>query len=376
MSRLILFYRLLVRPLFREPVRTALTVFAIALGVAVVLAIDLAGSAATGSFRSSMETLAGDNDLEVVATGGVPDGAVGTLSQLPFALRISPRIEDYAVLPDTKQTLPLIGLDLIAEGSAYTGPNSAASVRAGVQQDPQEALRDFKNPDSVWVGSSLGRKTGDHLPLLINDQITTYTVRGVYPDANGNESAIIMDIAVAQRALTRFGRVDRILIKVPDSGSVETWQQRLQAALPPGLEVRPQGTGTNKDRRMLAAFRWNLRLLSYISLVVGAFLIYNTISVSVVRRRAEIGIVRALGASRNTVLVAFIGEAATFGVIGALLGLPLGRVMASGAVKLMAVTVESLYISSRPGSIALTPLSVGVALVLGIGLAMASALAP
>ena len=98
---------------------------------------------------------------------------------------------------------------------------------------------------------------------------------------------------------------------------------------------------------MLAAFRWNLRLLSYIALIVGAFLIYNTISVSVVRRRPETGIVRALGASRNAVLAAFLGEAAFFGLAGAVLGLPLGRVMATGAVKLMAATVESLYVSSQ-----------------------------
>jgi len=72
---------------------------------------------------------------------------------------------------------------------------------------------------------------------------------------------------------------------------------------------------------MLAAFRWNLRLLSYVSLVVGAFLIYNTISVSVVRRRSEIGIVRALGASCGTILSAFVGEAACFGIAGAMIAL-------------------------------------------------------
>src|SRR5213078_3560506 len=119
------------------------------------------------------------------------------------------------------------------------------------------------------------------------------------------------------------------------------WQQRLQTVLPAGVEIRPQGTGTNENRRMLAAFRWNLRLLSYIALIVGAFLIYNTISVSVVRRRAEIGIVRALGASRTLVLAAFVGEAACFGFLGALVGLPLGRLMASGAVQLMGETVEA-----------------------------------
>jgi putative ABC transport system permease protein len=376
MPRLLLFYRLLVRPLFSEPVRTALTVFAIALGVAVVLAIDLAGNAATGSFRSSMQTLAGDNDLEIVSVGGVPESAVGTLEQLPYPLRISPRIEDYAVLPDSKQTLPLIGLDLIAEGGNYSGSNSLANLRQGAEQDPQTTLNDLVNPDTIYVSSSLGHRVGDQLPLLINDQIKVYTIRGVYPDSNGNESAIVMDLSAAQRALTRFGRVDRILVKVPENSSHENWQQRLKSVLPPGLEVRAQGTATTENRRMLQAFRWNLRLLSYISLVVGAFLIYNTISVSVVRRRAEIGIVRALGAGRNTVLSAFIGEAATFGSVGAALGLPLGRVMATGAVKLMAITVDALYVSSRPGPIALTPSSIAAAFAIGIGVSVAAAYAP
>src|SRR5712671_6577072 len=98
MPLFLLFYRLMVRPLFREPVRTSLTVLAIALGVAVVLAIDLAGSAATGSFRSSMETLAGENDLEIVTAGGVPENVVGTLEALPYSLRITSRIDDYAVV--------------------------------------------------------------------------------------------------------------------------------------------------------------------------------------------------------------------------------------------------------------------------------------
>src|SRR6266853_1039318 len=115
MSQLLLFYRLIVRPLFREPVRTFLTLLAIALGVAVVLAIDLAGTAAAGSFRSSMETLAGENDLEVITAGGLPENIVGTLQSLPYPLCITPRIEDYAIVADTKQTLPLIGLDLVAQ---------------------------------------------------------------------------------------------------------------------------------------------------------------------------------------------------------------------------------------------------------------------
>jgi putative ABC transport system permease protein len=368
MSRLVLFYRLIARPLFREPVRTSLTLLAIALGVAVVLAIDLAGTAAAGSFRSSMETLAGDNDLEIITAGGVPEHVVGILEALPYPLRITPRIEDYAVVAETKQALPLVGLDLVAEASRGRSSLSFAGA--------DSTWKHLSAKDSIWVGESLARKSGDKVGLLINDQIATYIVRGVFPDEKGNTSAIVMDISAAQYALKRFGRVDRILVLVPPSPNLEEWQQRIGHALPLGVQVRAAGAGTNENRRMLAAFRWNLRLLSYIALIVGAFLIYNTISVSVVRRRAEIGIVRALGASRGLVLAAFVGEAACFGLLGALIGIPLGRLMAGGAVRLMGATVQALYVSSSPGAIALTPGSVLLALLVGLGVAVASAYSP
>src|ERR1700730_8695910 len=368
MSRLFLFYRLILRPLFREPARASLTLLAIALGVAVVLAIDLAGTAAAGSFRSSMETLAGENDLEVVTAGGVPENVVGTLESLPYSLRITPRIEDYAIVAETKQTLPLIGLDLVAQAERARG----SFIFSGADDD----WKYFAAKDSIWLSESLGRKTGERIPLLINDQIATYTVRGIFPDSKGSAPAVVMDISAAQDTLRRFGRIDRILVKVPRSPSLEDWQQRLRQALPPGVQVRAAGAGTNENRRMLAAFRWNLRLLSYIALVVGAFLIYNTISVSVVRRRAEIGIVRALGASRSMVLAAFVGEAACFGILGAMIGMLLGRLMAGGAVQLMGETVEALYVSSRPGVIALTPVSALLAVLVGLGVAVASAYSP
>jgi putative ABC transport system permease protein len=376
MPRLLLFYRLIVRPLLKEPVRALLTVFAVALGVAVVLAIDLSGTAATGSFRSSMETLAGDNELEITASGGVPEEVVGLLASLPYSMRISPRIEDYAVIADTKKSLPLIGLDLVAEGGNYAPLDSASTRAPQAQESAKEVLETFEDNSSIWMGASASYKAGEHVQLLINDRVREYVVRGVYPDSNGNESAIVMDIAAAQHALTRYGRVDRILLKVPNAPSLEEWQRRLRTALPAGVEVRPQGTGTNENRRMLAAFRWNLRLLSYVSLVVGSFLIYNTISVSVVRRRPEIGIVRALGASRGAILFAFVGEAGCFGLAGALIGLPLGRFMATGAVKLMARTVESLYVSSRPGPIELSFSCVLMAVAIGVGVAVASAYSP
>ena len=282
MAALRLFYRFMVRPFFREPVRTAVTILGIALGVAVVLAIDLAGDAATGSFRSSVETLSGDYNLEIRASGGLPESLVGTVAQLPYALRISPRIEDYAVVQDTKQTLPLIGLDLVGEtvGFADRMPGDGAQAVNFMEGCAHADLNPAKDhdqssktpfdcladPASVWVGSSLGRKPGERLTLLLNDREGDYIVRGIYSDLNGAESAIVMDIASAQRAVGRAGRVDRILLKSPPSPSIDEWEQRLAAALPAGVQVRTQGAGTNENRQMLTA-----EILSAHPSALGAF---------------------------------------------------------------------------------------------------------
>ena len=369
-AALTLFFRLIVRPMLRERARSLLATAAVALGAAVVLAIDLAGTAAAGSFRASMETLAGDNDLEITAAGGVPEEIVGILARLPYPLRISPRIQDYATLGGSGETVPLIGVDMIAEA----GSRQQADFTTIVDQDTFDHIND---PDAVWVTRSLAAKTGSKLTLLINDQAREYTVRGFTPDsARVSGDAILMDIGAAQRATGKFGRVDRILLKVPDQPDIDTWEARLRTALPAGVMLSPQGSQTAANRRMLAAFRWNLRILSYIALLVGAFLIYNAISLSVVRRRADIGILRALGASRRAVLLAFLAEAAVFGAAGAALAIPLGRLMATGAVRLLAATVNALYISSRPGSLELSFSSVMLALVVGIGVAIVSALAP
>ena len=371
----LLLFRLIVRPVMRERARSLLVVLAVALGVGVVLAIDLAGNAAAGSFHSSMDTLAGDNDLEVTAAGGVPEQIVGQLARMPYPLRVSARIEDHATVVASGETVPLIGIDVIAEANSRQDQKLENPV-------DRESLKHINDPDAVWVTRTLGKKVGDKIALLINDQTREYMVRGFIPEsAKAGGDAIAMDIGAAQLATGKAGRIDRILLKVPETpdggqAGFDAWQQRLRAALPGGVELNAQGSQTASNRRMLAAFRWNLRILSYIALLVGAFLIYNTISVSVVRRRADIGTVRALGASRRAVLCAFLAEAVLFGTVGAVIALPLGRLLATGAVRLLATTVDALYISSRPGSLSLSVESVILAFVVGIGVSVASALSP
>jgi putative ABC transport system permease protein len=374
MGGLTLLYRLMVRPLLREPGRALLILFAVALGDAAVVAIDLAGDAAAGSFHSSIETLAGKSDFEVTAAGGLPEAIIGRLAALPYALDVSPRIEDHANVVATGETVPLIGMDLVSEAA---GAPDTKNKDAELSQ----SLRYINDPDAIWATRGLGKPIGDKISLLINDQARDYVVRGLIPDsAQVSGDALLMDIGAAQLATGKQGRVDRILIKTPHPDNVprdfEMWQQRLKQPLPAGVLLNAQGSETYANRRMLAAFRWNLRILSYIALLVGAFLIYNALSVSVVRRRADIGTMRALGASRGAVLGAFFFEAVAFGTAGSLAALPLGRLLAAGAVRMLSTTVNALYVSSRPGIMSITPGTVALAFTVGISVALVSALAP
>jgi putative ABC transport system permease protein len=334
--------RLILRPLARDLLRTSLTVLAVALGIAVVVAIDLAGDAATGSFRSSMETLAGKTDLEVFANGGIDERYFGALAQLPVNARFAPVVRGQAIVAGAG-AVPLYGVDLYGKDELVVSRALADRVHAPVTLTIAGELRRF---DSV--------RTAD----------------------TGPGEFVAIDIAAAQQYLGRYGRLDRIDVSAGAGETLDDLERRVRAVLPASYQIGRPGTRSEENQRMVSAFRWNLRVLSYISLVVGAFLIYNTISVSVVRRRAEIGVLRAVGASRRTVLMLFLAEAALFGVVGAALGVALGRLLAAGAVELIAGTVNALYTTSRPTPVTLTPWKAALGLAIGIAVALLSALAP
>jgi putative ABC transport system permease protein len=335
---------LILRPLRRDLLRTALTILAVALGVAVVVAIDLAGDAATGSFRSSMETLAGKTDLEIRANGGIDEQWFARLDALPYDVHFSPVMEAQATIPGVG-SVPLYGLDFLGQEGLVVSKALAARLNS---------------PSAVSLNV-------DGVPLSFS------VARSV--DA-GTAEFLALDIAAAQQALKRYGKLDRIDVAVAQDEDLSKVEQAIRGLLPAGYLIEKPGARSDENQRMLRAFRWNLRVLSYISLVVGAFLIYNTISVSIVRRRAEIGILRAIGASRGTILALFLSEALLFGIAGAALGILLGRLMATGTVQLISATVNALYTTSRPTPIQLTGTEWIAAMLTGTAVALASAFAP
>ena len=365
MNQIRLLYRLIVRPLIREPARALVTTLCVSIGVAVVVAIDLAGEASAGSFQSSMESLQGTATYEITQVGGIADQVFGELSRLDVPLQFSPRVEGYATFEDTGERLPVFGVDVLGD----------SSLRSGIGMGLPDLAR-LSDARPVWISESLGVDIGEPLELTLNDRVETFTVQGSLGESAWKGSApgglVVMDLALAQRVLDRIGKLDRIYVTVLGEENRSS-EHAIHEVLPAAATLRTAGVRTDENRKLLKSFRWNLKVLSYIALIVGAFLVYNAVSVSVVRRRPLIGAARAVGMTSRMVRTGFLAEGAFFGVVGTALGLGIGRGLASIAVELMGRTVESLYVSSTPGEIVIRPWTVAVAAFAGIGVSVASA---
>jgi putative ABC transport system permease protein len=187
------------------------------------------------------------------------------------------------------------------------------------------------------------------------------------------EGILLADIATAQELTDRVGRLDRIDLILPDAGAQRA---QIESLLPQGVRIQPISARTGSTKRMTAAFRLNLTALSLLALVVGMFLIYNTMTFSVVQRRSLFGILRSLGVTRREVVVLVLGEALVAGSIGALLGLALGVAMGRSAMQMVTQTINDLYfvLTVRGAEIPLVSLAKGA--VLGVVATVAASMPP
>jgi len=160
---------------------------------------------------------------------------------------------------------------------------------------------------------------------------------------------VFMDIAAAQLTLNRFVEIDRVEIVLDDPESTDSVIVRLQEDVSPPVIVYRPGDTEDDVARMTRAFRYNLTALSYIALVVGMILVYNTVNIAVVRRRSEVGALRTLGTSRRVIAALFLGQAAFFGIVGGIFGVITGELLARASGALVSRTISMIY-TGVPGS--------------------------
>lgn len=400
-----LFHQFIVRPLVADRIRTATTVVGVALGIAVVVAIQLTNASSVRGFQTALETVAGRTAIEIVGAGtGVDETRLPQLAWLRQFGVISPVIEGSAALVGADvnlqsrrqlEAVKVLGVDILRDqpfreyqllqlGSPAPETDSPASADMERDYTTQQFLEILTDERSVVITEKLARRRnlaiGSEVTLMIGDRLLPFVVRGYLKDEgpakvlDGN--FILMDIAAAQLAFSRLGRLDRVDVLLPGDVDIDAALAAIASRLPPGLSAQRPSRRSEQVETMLAAFHANLTALSWIALVVGLFLVYNTVTISVVARRQEIGTLRALGLTRRKVLTLFLGEAAVLALAGIVLGLGLARLLADAAVTLTASTVSTLYIAAVSAPPQMDAGHVWMAIAIGLPLSLIAAAVP
>ncbi|MDX2177205.1 MAG: FtsX-like permease family protein [Candidatus Sumerlaeia bacterium] len=366
--------------------RTALTVLGVALGVAVLIAIDLANESAVSSFKGTLDDVAGRAQLTVRANGSALDGAlVARLAKEPGVRSVSPLIEGQALhrrTPDAPpETLLVLGVDLLA--SEERDPLPVRDIAFTPEKD--RPFTSFLTDPRVVVGTRrfadrAGASEGAEVEFEINGAPVRMVLGGLISGGtladtlDGN--VLVADLGIADALLGRGGKLDRIDLTLDEGADSAEVAARLAESLPANALVeRPETRGERVDE-MLAAFRFNLNALGHISILVGAFLIFNTMSVAVVRRRPAIGTLRALGVSRRAVAAAFLAEGFLIGAIGSALGVLLGTGLALAMLDTVSAAISINFVQTDPTRLAPDAGIVLAGVLLGIGTSLGAAMGP
>ncbi|NOT55844.1 MAG: FtsX-like permease family protein [Deltaproteobacteria bacterium] len=389
-----LFRQFILRSLLREKPRTGLIILGLSLGVGVLVAVRLANTSALASFRAATEAIAGATTLEITGTTGRFDELIlRDVHWLDAYGDMSPVIDGYAVTESLGQTgapgefLHVLGVDILRDRSLrqYQLLRVSAEER---EATTREFLLLLVDPQAIVLTEKFARRfnlsLGSALPLIIGDRRLTFTVRGLLRDEgparalDGNFA--LLDIAAAQTAFNRVGFLDRLDLKVRPGVNPRHAEAAIARRLPAGLAVRQPTHRYGQMETMIAAFHFNLNALASIALLVGLFLIYSTVSISVITRRDEIGMLRAVGGGQGLVLALFMGEALLLASCGAGVGLAIGQGLATLAVQATSSTVATFYFSAAITQAAL-PRALGTAEVLlafgvTLPLALLAALVP
>jgi putative ABC transport system permease protein len=347
----------------------------VALGVAVVVAIDIANISASRAFTLSSESLVGR------ATHQIVGGPNGFASDLYLRLRLelgikrsAPIVTEFLRIAGDDQALRLLGVDPLAE------PPFRSYLAGETEQVDFAALnRLIAEPGAVVISEALAARLEleleDELEISAGGRFSTAHVVGILKPANDAsrqalDDLIICDIASAQEIVGLSGRLSRIDLILDDGES-----DALRATLPPGIQLLDVKEENSLDQ-MIAAFELNLQAMSFLALVVGLFLIYNTVTFSVVQRRGLLGIMRSLGTTRGQIFRFILLEASILGLFGALLGLALGIIFGRGTVALVSQTISDLYFSVDVQRISVSPLTLLKGAAIGLGASLLAAAIP
>jgi len=355
-----------------HPVRALVAILAIALGVALGFGIHLVNSAAFNEFSAATRSLSGSADLQARAVAGHVDEQIyPQLANLPEVDIASPVLELDLPVPGHRGALKLLGVDSFA----------AATITPDLLGVPDtDRPFDALMHDTVFLSPAamqwLGLKTGDTLKVLSGTRELKLRIAGSLLQARAGQKLAVMDIGSAQWQLDRVGQISRVDLKLLAGVDRGEFRKKLEAQFADTLVVTEMDDQDKRSASMSRAYRVNLNVLALVALFTGAFLVFSTQALSVLRRRPQLALLRTLGVTRHQLVRQILVEGTTLGVLGALLGIALGFALASAALSLLGGDLGGGYFPGVQPRVHFSSVAALVFFIAGAGVALLGSITP
>jgi putative ABC transport system permease protein len=379
----VILFKLISWPYFRKHVlRTMLTIAGIVLGVAVFVGMHAANQSVLLAFSRTVDRIAGKTEIQV--TAGEAGFEEDILEKVQSASTVRVAVPIIEAVADTRLTgegsLLVLGVDMTGDRSLRD-----YDLESGDEAVIDDPLVFLAQPDSIILTKQFAEKNhfgvNDRIWLGTVEGERRFTVRGILK-AGGMTSAFggnlaIMDVYAAQKMFGRGRTFDRVDIGVAEGSTIAECEGQLTAILGAGFQIQPPSGRGQQFEAMLAAYSMMVNISSLFALFIGMFIIYNSFAIAVTERRSEIGILRALGATRAQIRWLFLGESAVTGLIGSLGGLVFGTLMARGVAASIGTLISDVYgVAQRADEVATSPALLVAALGIGIATSIAAAMIP
>jgi putative ABC transport system permease protein len=375
--------RLISWPYIRKhALRWLLTMAGIVLGVAVFVGMHTANQSVLYAFRQTVDRIAGSTQLQISAGETGFDENILERVQAVREVRVAVPVIEAVVNTGLagEGNLLILGVDMTGDRSLRQ-----YDLESGDQALIDDPLVFLAEPDSLIVTETFARENelgiSSKVPMSTMEGQKLFTVRGImkssgFASAFGGNIAI-MDIYAAQKVFGRGRKFDRIDVAVEEGARVEDVKTKLEALLGSGFQVESPSARGQQFESISRIYALTANITSAFALFIGMFIIYNTFQIAVTQRRAEIGILRALGATRRQIRTIFLGESVVAGLIGSSVGLLFGIVIARLMTGYIGALLGEVFgIAQKAGEISSNPALLIFALALGVVTSVVAAFIP
>ena len=358
-------------PLRGSPGRSSLAVIAIALGVAMGMAIHLINRSAADEVSLAARSLFGLADLTVHgAAAGFDENLYPQIARLPGVRVASPVVEVEARLADARGSLTVLGIDPLRAYRLL--PALASQVRTrGTVHEGERSL--YLSPAAA---RGLRLAPGNTLDLQVGLTRERFHVAGLLPAMAYRQAVAVGDIAQVQWRLGQLGHITRIDVRLASGANAAMTRAAIAKLLPSGVEVTTPGARADEALRLTRAYRANLTALALVALFTGAFLVYATQSLAIVRRRRELAVMHALGLTAREQVLLTLAGGAVLGVLGAGLGVLLGALVADVGLEIMGADLGAGYFDAHAIALDVQPLEWLAFFLLGLAVALIGSVRP